>query len=196
MFTKISNTWSSSYPLFDITKNVVHEVIPLHGLIDSWMWWFCSWSLMIPIILISPLINAFLLIMSLIFISFILLILLMVLCGWSSIIWGIRFTWILWSYISNCYLLQGFTRSFFIIYNIKKLLHLGAISLIKHHITCGFNTTGVLVEKTICAWVWVIAKQETFIYFRSKFWRPWPLLKNITLASKDCKVRDVWLVAG
>jgi hypothetical protein len=29
-------------------------------------------------------------------------------------------------------------------------LHLGAISLIKYRVTCGFNTTGVLVENTIC----------------------------------------------
>jgi hypothetical protein len=46
--------------------------------------------------------------------------------------------------------LQGFTRSF-IIYNIKIiLLHLGAISLIKHNVTYGY-TIGVLVENTICA---------------------------------------------
>jgi hypothetical protein len=111
---------------------------------------------MILIILISSLINAFLLIMNLIYVLslflFILLILLMILCGWSSIIWGLRFTCILLSYISNGHPLQYIIRSFFIIYNIKiKLLHLRAISLIKHRVTCGFNTTGVLVENTICA---------------------------------------------
>jgi hypothetical protein len=78
----------------------------------------------------------------------------MILCGWSSIIWGLinlGFTLILWPYISNGNPLQGITRSFFIIYNIKIiLLHLGAISLIKHRVTCGFKIIGVLVENTIC----------------------------------------------
>jgi hypothetical protein len=152
MFTKNYNTRSSSYTLFDITKNIVHGVISLHGLMHSWVWWHCSLSFMIPIIPISPLINAFLLIMSLIFILFILLILLMVLCEWSSIIWGWSFTLILWSYFTNSHPLQGFIRSFFIIYSIKIiLLHLGAISLIEHRATCGFNTIRVPVENTICA---------------------------------------------
>jgi hypothetical protein len=77
------------------------------------------------------------------------------LCGWSGVIWGMTLrliTCILRSYITNSHSLQGITWSFLIIYKIKiNLLHLRAISLIKHHITCDFNTIGVLVENTICA---------------------------------------------
>jgi hypothetical protein len=56
------------------------------------------------------------------------------------------------------------------------------------------STPGVLVENMICTRVWIIAKKETFIYFRSKFRRLWPLLKNISLAFKNYKVRDIRLV--
>jgi hypothetical protein len=47
--------------------------------------------------------------------------------------------------------MQCITWSFLIIYKIKiNLLLLRAINLIKHHITCDFNTTGVHVENTTC----------------------------------------------
>jgi hypothetical protein len=61
---------------------------------------------------------------------------------------GMDFTWILWSYFFNHHPLQS-TRSCFIIYNIKIiLLHLRAISLIKHRVICGFNTTASLMLDT------------------------------------------------
>ena len=174
MFIKICNTWSNGYPLFNITKYVINGVISLNILRHSWMWWCFSF---ISIIFISPLIIALLLALIIWFNIFFMIILIKSLCGWSSIIWGLRFTWILWSYISNGHPLQGFTRNFFIIYNIKIiLLHFGVISLIKHRITYGFNTTRVLVEKPIYARVWIISKQESFIDFRSKFRRLWPLM--------------------
>src|SRR5688572_14981385 len=37
MFTKMSNSRSSSYPLVDITENGVHRVISLNCLVDSWV---------------------------------------------------------------------------------------------------------------------------------------------------------------
>jgi hypothetical protein len=57
MFTKMSDTRSSGYPLMDIAEDGVHEVISLKCLVDSWVW--RSWTLIIFLVLIisiSPLI--------------------------------------------------------------------------------------------------------------------------------------------
>jgi hypothetical protein len=61
MFTKMSNTRSSSYPLLNITEDGVNGVISLDNLVDSWVW--RPWNLFIFLILImgiSPLIIALL----------------------------------------------------------------------------------------------------------------------------------------
>jgi hypothetical protein len=50
MFTKMSNTRSSSYPLLNITEDGVHGVISLDCLVDSWVW--RPWNLFIFLILI------------------------------------------------------------------------------------------------------------------------------------------------
>jgi hypothetical protein len=39
MFTKMSNSRSSGYPLVDVTKYGVDGVISLNCLVDSWVWW-------------------------------------------------------------------------------------------------------------------------------------------------------------
>jgi hypothetical protein len=65
MFTKMSNSRSSGYPLIDVTKYGVDGVISLNCLVDSWV----RWSLILNLLLIflflinfiSPLINVFLL---------------------------------------------------------------------------------------------------------------------------------------
>src|SRR5688572_10695758 len=62
MFTKMSNTRSSGYPVMNITEDGVHGVISLDCLVDSWVWW--SWTLIIFLVLvisISPLIIVLLL---------------------------------------------------------------------------------------------------------------------------------------
>jgi hypothetical protein len=62
MFTKMSNTRSSGYPLMNIAEDGVHGVISLYCLVDSWVWQ--SWTLIIFLVLIidiSPLIIALLL---------------------------------------------------------------------------------------------------------------------------------------
>jgi hypothetical protein len=61
MFTKMSNSRSSGYPLVDVTKYGVDGVISLNCLVDSWMMWSLVLNLLIIflflIIFISPLIK-------------------------------------------------------------------------------------------------------------------------------------------
>jgi hypothetical protein len=47
MFTKMSNSRSSGYPLVDVTKNGVDGVISLNCLVDSWVWWSLILNLLI-----------------------------------------------------------------------------------------------------------------------------------------------------
>jgi hypothetical protein len=61
MFTKMSNTRSSSYPLMNVAEDGVHGVISLDCLVDSWVW--RPWNVFIFLVLImgiSPLIIALL----------------------------------------------------------------------------------------------------------------------------------------
>jgi hypothetical protein len=84
MFTKMSNTRSSSYPILNIAEDGVHGVISLDCLVDSWVWW--SWNLFIFLILImgiSPLIIALLLRwLNFLIFSFIILSLILILSWW------------------------------------------------------------------------------------------------------------------
>jgi hypothetical protein len=84
MFTKMSNTRPSSYPLLNIAEDGVHKVILLDCLMDSWVW--RPWNLFIFLILImgiSPLIIALLLRWLIIMIfSFIILSLILILSWW------------------------------------------------------------------------------------------------------------------
>src|SRR6187455_1696022 len=61
MFTKMSNTRSSGYPLMNVAKDGVDGVISLDCLVDSWVWrpWF--FILLVLIICSSPLIIAIIL---------------------------------------------------------------------------------------------------------------------------------------
>jgi hypothetical protein len=65
MFTKMSNSRSSGYPLVAATKYGVDGVISLNCLVDSWVRWSLILDLLIIflvlIIFISSLINVFLL---------------------------------------------------------------------------------------------------------------------------------------
>jgi hypothetical protein len=83
MFTKMSNTRSSGYPLMNIAKDGVHGVISLDCLVDSWVW--RSWTFIIFLVLImgiSPLIIV-LLLRWLIFLILIFIILsLILILGW------------------------------------------------------------------------------------------------------------------
>jgi hypothetical protein len=75
MFTEMSDSRSSGYPLMNIAEDGVHRVISLNRLVDSWVW--RSWTLyfliifLVLIIAISALINVLLLrwLILLIFIS-------------------------------------------------------------------------------------------------------------------------------
>jgi hypothetical protein len=87
MFTKMSNTRSSSYPLMNVAEDGVHGVISLNCLVDSWVW--RSWTLIILLVLIisiSPLIIV-LLLRWLIFliVSFIILSLILILSWWRCL---------------------------------------------------------------------------------------------------------------
>jgi hypothetical protein len=65
MFTKMSDSRSSCYPLMNITKNVVDRVISLNRLVDSWVWRSLTLYLLIIFLVlinfISPLIIVLLL---------------------------------------------------------------------------------------------------------------------------------------
>src|SRR5688572_9849239 len=87
MFTKMSNTRSSSYPLMYIAEDGVHGMISLDCLVDSWVW--RPWNLFIFLVLImgiSPLIIALFLrwLIFLIF-SFIILSLNLILSWWRCL---------------------------------------------------------------------------------------------------------------
>ena len=58
MFTKMSNTRSSGYPLMNIAEDGVDGVISLDCLVDSWVWRSWFFILLVLIICISPLIIA------------------------------------------------------------------------------------------------------------------------------------------
>jgi hypothetical protein len=87
MFTKMSNTRSSGYPLMNVAEDGVQGVISLDCLVDSWVW--RSWILFILLVLIiciSPLIIAVLLrwLIFLIF-SFIILSFILALSWWRCL---------------------------------------------------------------------------------------------------------------
>ena len=50
MFTKMSDSRPSSYPLMNIAEDGVHGVISLNRLVDSWVW--RSWTLIIFLVFI------------------------------------------------------------------------------------------------------------------------------------------------
>src|SRR6187455_135925 len=90
MFTKMSNTRSSSYPLMNIAEDGVHGVISLYCLVDSWV--RRSWTLIIFLILIisiSPLIIVLLLRWLLLIFIFIILSLILILSWWRCLHGGI-----------------------------------------------------------------------------------------------------------
>jgi hypothetical protein len=62
MFTKMSDSRSSGYPLMNIAEDGVHGVISLNRLVDSWVWWpLTLFMFLVLIIGISPLIIVLLL---------------------------------------------------------------------------------------------------------------------------------------
>src|SRR5690242_2180844 len=98
MFTKMSNTRSSGYPLLNIAEDGVHGLISLYCLVDSWVW--RPWILLILLVLIigiSPLIIVLLLRwpIFLIFI-FIILSLILILGWWRCLHGGIWLILCMW----------------------------------------------------------------------------------------------------
>jgi hypothetical protein len=56
MFTKMSDSRSSGYPLMNIAEDGVHGVISLNRLVDSWVWWPLTLFIFLVLIIgISPL---------------------------------------------------------------------------------------------------------------------------------------------
>jgi hypothetical protein len=90
MFTEMSNSRSSGYPLMNVTKDGVDGVISLNCLVDSWVWWslipYFLIIFLVLIIFISPLNHVLLLrwLILLIFI-FIILSLILVLSWWRCL---------------------------------------------------------------------------------------------------------------
>jgi hypothetical protein len=91
MFTKMSDTRSSGYPLMNITEDGVHGVISLNRLVDSWVRWSLTLNFLLNflvfVMVISPLIIVLLLrwLILLIFI-FIILSLILILGWWRCLI--------------------------------------------------------------------------------------------------------------
>jgi hypothetical protein len=85
MFTKMSNSRSSSYPLMNVTENGVHGVISLNCLVDSWVRRSLTLNLLIIFLvlidLIPPLIIV-LLLRWLILLIFLILGLILILSWW------------------------------------------------------------------------------------------------------------------
>jgi hypothetical protein len=92
MFTKMSNSRSSGYPLVNVTKYGVDGVISLNCLMDSWVWWSLVLNFLIIflvlIIFISPLIDVLLLrwLIILVFILFFLSLILIL--SWWRCLYG------------------------------------------------------------------------------------------------------------
>jgi hypothetical protein len=88
MFTKMSDSRSSCYPLMNITKNGVDGVISLNRLVDSWVWRYLTLYLLLIFLvfieLVSPLIIV-LLLRWLILLIFIILSLILILSWWRSL---------------------------------------------------------------------------------------------------------------
>jgi hypothetical protein len=104
MFTKMSDSRSSGYPLMNIAEDGVHGVISLNRLVDSWVWRsLILFIFLVLIIGISPLIIVLLLrwLIFLIFI-FIILSLILILCWWRCLYrgrWLILCLWRLFGFL-------------------------------------------------------------------------------------------------
>jgi hypothetical protein len=106
MFTKMSNTISSSYPLLNITEDGVHGVISLDCLVDSWVWRPCSLFFFLFLIMgISPLIIALLLRWLNFLIFYFIILSLILILGWWRYLHGGR-----WLILCMCWLF-GFFRT-------------------------------------------------------------------------------------
>jgi hypothetical protein len=86
MFTKMSDSRSSGYPLMNITKNGVDGVISLNRLVNSWVWWsltlYFLTIFLVLIIVISPLIIVLLLRWLIFLIFFFIILSLILILGW------------------------------------------------------------------------------------------------------------------
>ena len=103
MFTKMSNTRSSGYPLMNIAEDGVDRVISLDCLVDSWVWRSWFFILLVFLICISPLIIAVILrwLITLIF-SFINSSLVLILSWWRCLRgggWLILCSWRLFGFL-------------------------------------------------------------------------------------------------
>jgi hypothetical protein len=86
MFTTMSDSRSSCYPLMNVTEDGVHGVISLNHLMDSWVWQ--SWTLyfllifLVLIITSSPLIIVLLLRWLIFLIFFFIILSLILILSW------------------------------------------------------------------------------------------------------------------
>jgi hypothetical protein len=89
MFTKMSDSRSSSYPLMDVTKKGVHGVISLNRLVDSWVWRSLTlFIFLVLIIVISPLIIALLLRWLIFLIFFFIILSMFLILSWWRCLYG------------------------------------------------------------------------------------------------------------
>jgi hypothetical protein len=151
MFIEMCNSRSSGYPLMNVTEDGVDRVISLNCLVDSWEWRSLSLNFLIIFLalinFISPLILVLLLrwLNLLIFIN-IVLSLFLILSWWRCLIG--RWRWSCACGGSSDSLGHTSPMDMFLsathgasssLVNQDHLLHLGAISLIKHNVTRNLN---------------------------------------------------------
>jgi hypothetical protein len=98
MFTKMSNTRSSGYPLMNIAKDGVHGMISLDCLVDSWVWRSWILTIFLVFISISPLIIVLLLRWLLLIFIFIILSLILILSWWRCLHGGRWLILCLWRF--------------------------------------------------------------------------------------------------
>jgi hypothetical protein len=91
MFTEMSNSRSSCYPLMNVTKDGVDGVILLNCLVDSWVWrsliLYFLIIFLVFIIFISPLIIVLLLRWLIVLISIVIILSpILILSGWRCLV--------------------------------------------------------------------------------------------------------------
>src|SRR5215216_2573840 len=98
--------------------------------------------------------------------------------------------------MTNTHSSYGLGRNFITYITSTTLLHLGAVILIKLHVTHLLNESGGLVEDTVSMRVCSITNKYALLSSRFKFRLPNTFLQNKTLTIEHLELLEVGLVTG
>src|SRR3989337_1108989 len=98
--------------------------------------------------------------------------------------------------MTNTHSSYGFGRNFIIYITSTTLLHLGAVILIKLHVTRLLNKSRELIEDTVSMRVCSITNKYALLSSRLKFRQTNTFLENETLTPEHPEVLEVGLVTG